>query len=195
MEALKPFAPGFTFVDTHAFQDVSHRDGGHPPIKPDIGMYSNDANARRLLARSITDLAEMDQHIEVKISAADYPFMRTTESAKDTLGQVASYAAAQQALQFRNHIFSVLICDSTATLIRWDRSGAIFSQRFPYLHEESQVKPFGSLQAPLMLIIRFGELIMTTRIQAPHSPPSISPPPLSTKDLNNSEDVTRISLV
>ena len=34
--------------------------------------------------------------------------------------------------QYRTHVFSVLICDNHARLIRWDRSGAIVTGQIPY---------------------------------------------------------------
>ena len=34
--------------------------------------------------------------------------------------------------QYRTHMFSVLICDNDARLFRWDYSGAIVTEKFPY---------------------------------------------------------------
>ncbi|KDQ30030.1 hypothetical protein PLEOSDRAFT_154739 [Pleurotus ostreatus PC15] len=51
---------------------------------------------------------------------------------RDTRGQIASYAGVAMAMQFRSHLFSVLICGKYARFIRWDRSCAIVSRRFDY---------------------------------------------------------------
>ncbi len=55
-------------------------------------------------------------------------FVRNTKLARDTLGQISSYAAAQLSAQFRTHIFSVLIVRDTARLLRWDRTGTIVTE-------------------------------------------------------------------
>jgi hypothetical protein len=59
-------------------------------------------------------------------------FLRDTNAAYDTLGQITSYAAAHLGAQFRTHIFSVLIVRDTARLLRWDRSGAIVTNAIEY---------------------------------------------------------------
>src|SRR6266436_8342280 len=59
-------------------------------------------------------------------------FVRNTQLARDTLGQISSYAAAQLSAQFRTHIFSVLIVRDTARLLRWDRTGTIVTEAFRY---------------------------------------------------------------
>jgi hypothetical protein len=87
----------------------------------------------------LTDFSELEVHVEVKYSHDDDPFQddavpfeRATKMSKDTLGQITSYATAQFAMQFRTHMFSVLIFRKDARLIRWDRSGAIVTRRFNY---------------------------------------------------------------
>ncbi|KDQ30001.1 hypothetical protein PLEOSDRAFT_154719 [Pleurotus ostreatus PC15] len=55
-----------------------------------------------------------------------------TNAGRDTRGQIASYAGVAMAMQFRSHLFSVLICGKYARFIRWDRSCAIVSRRFDY---------------------------------------------------------------
>ncbi|KAF8509369.1 hypothetical protein BU17DRAFT_70468 [Hysterangium stoloniferum] len=55
---------------------------------------------------------------------------RTTKVALDTLGQITLYATAHQAAQFRTHVFLVLVFPSYARFMRWDRSGAIVTEKF-----------------------------------------------------------------
>lgn len=59
-------------------------------------------------------------------------FHKGSKVARDTLGQITSYAAAQLGVQLRTHIFSVFILLDTARLIRWDRSGAIVTEAIKY---------------------------------------------------------------
>ena len=49
-----------------------------------------------------------------------------------TLGQVTTCVAAQMALQLRHWAFSVVICGDYARLVRWDRSGAVFTSLFEH---------------------------------------------------------------
>jgi hypothetical protein len=79
-------------------------------------------------------------HVEVKLAETDDPFDDSDEESfesmanrrKDTKGQITTYAVAQLGLQFRTHIFSVLIFRKYARLIRWDRSGAVVTAAFDY---------------------------------------------------------------
>jgi hypothetical protein len=59
-------------------------------------------------------------------------FLRNTKAAKDTLGQITAYAAAQFGAQFRTHIYSILIVKDTARILRWDRSGALVTEAIKY---------------------------------------------------------------
>ncbi|KAF7437537.1 hypothetical protein PC9H_004379 [Pleurotus ostreatus] len=61
-----------------------------------------------------------------------YQAENDTNAGRDTRGQIASYAGVAMAMQFRSHLFSVLICGKYARFIRWDRSCAIVSRRFDY---------------------------------------------------------------
>lgn len=80
----------------------------------------------------------METHIEVKVLDGDdgfadergKSFESETALGKGTRGQIASYAVAQLASQFRTHLFTVLVFRAHARLVRWDRSGAIVTNRF-----------------------------------------------------------------
>ncbi|KAJ8703529.1 hypothetical protein PTI98_002146 [Pleurotus ostreatus] len=61
-----------------------------------------------------------------------YPFENDTKQGRSTRGQIASYAGVTMAMQFRSHLFSVLVCGRYARFIRWDRSCAIVTRRFDY---------------------------------------------------------------
>ncbi|TCD65442.1 hypothetical protein EIP91_002698 [Steccherinum ochraceum] len=63
-------------------------------------------------------------------------------SSDDTLGQLASYAAAQLARQHRAFIFIVLICGDHARIIRFDRAGAIVTRHFDYRKQPALLAEF-----------------------------------------------------
>lgn len=77
------------------------------------------------------DTVEVDVESDPSPSSL-YPFENDTEGGRKTRGQIASYAGVIMAMQFRSHLFSVLICGKYARFIRWDRSCAIVSRRFDY---------------------------------------------------------------
>ncbi|KAG7442422.1 uncharacterized protein BT62DRAFT_905964, partial [Guyanagaster necrorhizus] len=56
--------------------------------------------------------------------------------------QIASYAGAIMMLQYRSHLFTILICGRFARFIRWDRTGAIVSRRFDYTKRPDLVFDF-----------------------------------------------------
>ena len=58
---------------------------------------------------------------------------RKDRRTRQTLGQITSYAAELCARQHRSHCFSISICAYYARLIRWDRAGAIVSERFNFV--------------------------------------------------------------
>ncbi|TFY58525.1 hypothetical protein EVG20_g8114 [Dentipellis fragilis] len=74
---------------------------------------------------------------------ATYHFEKTALKAIHTRGQLISYASAHMSTQFRCFCFSVCLVDKTnARLIRWDRSGAIVSERFDFTKAESPLAEF-----------------------------------------------------
>ncbi|KAJ8703439.1 hypothetical protein PTI98_002061 [Pleurotus ostreatus] len=61
-----------------------------------------------------------EDRVEVKVDSdpspsARYPFENDTEGGRKTRGQIASYAGVIMAMQFRSHLFSVLICGNSPT--------------------------------------------------------------------------------
>ncbi|PBK67855.1 hypothetical protein ARMSODRAFT_1085875 [Armillaria solidipes] len=55
----------------------------------------------------------------------DYPFDNGTLCGQRTRGQICAYAGATMTLQFRTHLFTVVIFGSYVRLLRWDRSSVI----------------------------------------------------------------------
>ena len=58
--------------------------------------------------------------------------VHNTDQSKRTLGQIGSYTAAVVGMQFRTHLFSVLICGKYARLFCWHHGMASVTRRFKY---------------------------------------------------------------
>lgn len=100
------------------------------------------------------DIATLDIHIEFKWHNSEDPFVvpgpsdsledsrfiRDSDNAKDTLGQISAYAEAQLSAQYRTHAFSIYVLRDTARIIRWDREGAIVTAPINYNDDPSLVQ-------------------------------------------------------
>ncbi|KAI0066745.1 hypothetical protein BV25DRAFT_1849414 [Artomyces pyxidatus] len=132
-----PFCPSLHFVNTKNKGDTNYRN----IRKPDISACTRSLDAE---ACDRVEWPDLELHLEVKTEKED-PFVdpsqgsdnRSCEFEHDSgvadkaRGQIISYAQAQQSSQFRIFTFSVcLIGTNMARLIRWDRTGAVVSERF-----------------------------------------------------------------
>ncbi|PBK60223.1 hypothetical protein ARMSODRAFT_922372 [Armillaria solidipes] len=72
----------------------------------------------------------------------DFPFENDSIKGRETRGQISCYAGVTMMLQHRSHLFTILICGPFARFIRWDRSGAIVSERFDYTQEKTLIFNF-----------------------------------------------------
>ena len=113
-------------------------------LNPDISVYNK--NSKR---RGETDFSTMELFIKVKAKKGDDPFRddtspfeHGTKDSTDTRNQVISYRVAHGATQFRTHIFSVLIINDRARLMRWDSAGAVVTAAFPYCNRNSLLLEF-----------------------------------------------------
>jgi hypothetical protein len=141
---MRPFAPGLHFVDSHSQQDTQNCSAFTFQIKPDVCVYSKSPHSGA--PPKGCDASKLDIHIEFKWDAGHDPFctpysmppssaqcfLRDTNKANDTLGQITAYTAAQVGSQYRTHAFSVLIVRDTARIIRWDREGAVVTTPINY---------------------------------------------------------------
>ncbi|KAI0287040.1 hypothetical protein BC826DRAFT_1189251 [Russula brevipes] len=59
-------------------------------------------------------------------------FIKDSRDASFLIGQIGTYVAVQLSSQYRTHAFFVLIIGDCARLMRWDRSGAIFTAPIKY---------------------------------------------------------------
>ncbi|KAI0809056.1 hypothetical protein BC629DRAFT_1732418 [Irpex lacteus] len=146
-DMYKPFAkaikdsgccPGFTIRDTSSTPDVSAK------LKPDFGIFKSDVAASDVLYKS---LSTMDIVIEIKPESCQDAFhslvndrsaikkeylSKMTNQSIFHRGQQIQYVSNVMALQHRSHVFSISIIGHYARLIRWDRAGALVSERFNY---------------------------------------------------------------
>ena len=144
LRLLKTYSDALKFVDTSGDKDKNCLIDGHF-CKPDIAAY-NPGDTKR----GKTDFSRIEVAIEVKPNKSYDPFVDVapldeypapgnaarveadTSNGMDTLGQITTYATAHMAQQLRPWVFSVVICGNYARLVRWDRSGAVFTSRFNY---------------------------------------------------------------
>ncbi|KIJ58971.1 hypothetical protein HYDPIDRAFT_101652 [Hydnomerulius pinastri MD-312] len=155
---MRPFAPRLRFVDSHNLPDTKNCGTFMFQVKPDVCVYSDDYSEG-------CDSSTLDIPIEFKWDIAHDPFdtpfteedslgikkfIKTTNKAKDTLGQITAYAAVQLGSQYRTHAFSVLIVEDCARILRWDREGAIVTEPIEYGADPALAEFFSRYsQAPL----------------------------------------------
>jgi hypothetical protein len=135
--------PGFKIINTSNHPD--HRSRRGKKIKPDPSMYREEVNTE---AR-VTQFENLELHFEFKVDTLSDPFkdppanlwekgthdfVITNKSQKrqECLGQLASYATEWCSRQHRRFAFAIFIGDPYVWFIRWDRAGAIVSERFDY---------------------------------------------------------------
>ena len=158
LERLQSNCEALEFVDT-----TSENEEENYPLgvdhKPDLVAYIPACSRRET-----TDFSRVEVMVTVKATESHDPFrdlppldehpatdtmvQADTPEGTETLGQMAAFAAEQMAQQLRPWVFSVVIFGDHARLIRWDRSGAIFTPRFDYResgHLEKFFTCYGSL--------------------------------------------------
>ena len=68
--------------------------------------------------------------------------VHNADQSKCTLGQIGSYTAAMLGMQFRTHLFSVLICGEYVQLFCWHHGMASITQCFKYQDSKSPLTEF-----------------------------------------------------
>ncbi|TFY66858.1 hypothetical protein EVG20_g4238 [Dentipellis fragilis] len=115
-------------------------------MKPDISVIPRhrDADALPSDSESDTNWTNVELFIErkrkeedpfkdpsPKKNRKDFQFLKDGDAPKESRGQMIAYAGAHFAMQFRAFCFSVCIIGTDkARLIRWDRGGAVVTERF-----------------------------------------------------------------
>ena len=106
-------------------------------IKPDLSFYEGAFVEEQFSETQIwQDIDSVGMFAEFKFAASDDPFddnspgfERVSNQARDTLGQICSYATAHMAAQFRTHVFSMLVFPRYARLLVWDRAGVTVTEK------------------------------------------------------------------
>jgi Fungal protein kinase len=142
MEESK-LCPELTFVNTRDCQDNSKW-----RQKPDIAIYWKLPEERR--SKQLLDFKAIDLWIENKNIGNDIfrthsdlmrderkgcdseSHVRWSHSAYKTCGQLIAYASALHHSQFRVFSFGVVLFGDMCRLLRWDRSGVIYTESFQW---------------------------------------------------------------
>jgi hypothetical protein len=116
-------------------------------LAPDCSVYTKGHKAKNF------DFSRVDFIIEFKNGSRDpfvdeidgkgkgkddsktNPFLCKEGRNREVLGQLTSYATATLGAQYRTHLFMVLITGEYARLIRWDRGGAVVTNRILFNSE------------------------------------------------------------
>ncbi len=129
----------FTLVSTTSKPDPTDETGQ----KMDSAMYRKGHSPP---SNGQTDWSKVEFSCELKpTDVQDDPFddskahktyfPASSEKRRHNLGQIMSYATLVFDRQHRTHHFTVIILGSMARLIRWDRSGIVFTEKFNYKTE------------------------------------------------------------
>ena len=92
-----------------------------PPLAPLASVNSSDSSD------------SYDFHAGQTRIVCSNPFMAATPLAHHVAGQITSYASLVMSAQYRTHLFTILILNKFARLIRWDCSGALITE--PIYHD------------------------------------------------------------
>ncbi|GLB40042.1 hypothetical protein LshimejAT787_0705520 [Lyophyllum shimeji] len=143
--------PGYKLVNTAHSYDKDMGDGRK--IKPDPSMYkaSVDTSSKR------TQFGELELHFELKPDTYSDPFDdpasakvdRTTHKFDASPGkrsnarsQLIHYVTEWCSRQHRRFAFTVFVGDPYVRFIRWDRAGAIVSEKFNYREDSRPLIQF-----------------------------------------------------
>jgi hypothetical protein len=109
-------------------------------IKVDMSIYSKDNPPS---SNQPLDMAKLEAFLEFKLDLSHTGFddkdgalfEKDTEESRHTRGQLATYAGAMMASQFRTHVFCIEVAGKMARLIRIDREAAIVTNGFCWYEE------------------------------------------------------------
>ncbi|GJE84071.1 hypothetical protein PsYK624_001460 [Phanerochaete sordida] len=75
-------------------------------------------------------------------SVAPYHFDMEDGAPANVRAALVAYAHAQLARQHRTHVFQLVLCGRGARVLRWDRGGAVVSERFDYTRSPGWLAEF-----------------------------------------------------
>ncbi|KAF9263219.1 hypothetical protein L218DRAFT_865644, partial [Marasmius fiardii PR-910] len=141
IEALKSHCPALKLENTGSHSETITWDGHSLTIKPDIIAYHSSNQPKKK-----TDLSRAEFLFELKTNDSD-PFSNidtgrpNTITSTRSLDQISTYAGMIFSTQFRTHCFGVVIFGEYVRLVRWDRGGGTFSDKF-HLWKDSLLTDF-----------------------------------------------------
>ncbi|KAF8062445.1 hypothetical protein FPV67DRAFT_1783297 [Lyophyllum atratum] len=130
--------PGYQIVNTSDYPDHDSDD----KIRPDPTMYKSTVD----VSKKVMQFGEIELHFELKVDKSHDPFDEPSPTddrlnhrfeasgigrSKDR-SQLIHYATEWFSRQHRRFAFTVFICDPYVRFIRWDRAGAVVSEKFDY---------------------------------------------------------------
>ncbi|KAG5732754.1 hypothetical protein E4T56_gene16727 [Termitomyces sp. T112] len=144
------FIPRFKMVNTSYYidKDIINR----PGLKPDPGVYREGLDA----SQKITQFEELELHSELKAHGSDdafvdppegkacrdWRFESFTDAGMRSRSQLIHYATEWFSRQHRRHAFTIFLFGTYVRFIRWDRAGAIVSERFNFKSDCSYLVEF-----------------------------------------------------
>lgn len=98
---------------------------------------TRSANRSRVeLSFQLQDTANVDDPFD----CIENNEFRTANDRAHSLGQIMSYAKLVFDRQHRTHHFTVIILGTMARIVRWDRSGVLYTEKFDYTKETTLAK-------------------------------------------------------
>ncbi|KAI3618242.1 other 1 protein kinase [Moniliophthora roreri] len=135
VEAAAPFCPSYDVkVIDHAYDNVSWPGEEKKNLTEiDVSVYPKGITLDRKL-----DISRVEMFFEFSKDDSGFddsgkrPFEKEAADSQKTRAQLATYASAIMATQFRTHVFCVEVTGHYARLIRFDREGAVVTSAFRY---------------------------------------------------------------
>ena len=150
---IKDWLPDLDAVNTSAKPDLVTK----LSLKTDIALYNRNKDKA---TPERTDFTQMELWMEFKTNGKgaafrdpsddtdvqrfieDGSFTPDTDEGKEARGQLACYAGAHHALQFRHFSFSIVVHGEHARFLRWDPSGTVVTAAFNYLTKPELMADF-----------------------------------------------------
>ncbi|KAG2131428.1 uncharacterized protein EDB93DRAFT_1108121 [Suillus bovinus] len=132
-DAMKPFTPGFETV-------VAPRSTDFELMAMFLEVKSLDKHDA--FADPPQDTLSKLLGEELDIFLNNWKFECDTTNGMLTRGQMIAYALTQIGCQFRQFAFSVAIIGKHARILRWDRGGAVVTERFDYTEQPGLLADF-----------------------------------------------------
>ncbi|KAI0311259.1 hypothetical protein OF83DRAFT_1177768 [Amylostereum chailletii] len=124
--------------DRHrAIPDIYATHSNKTPEDEDLDNASSDPHSFTLEEDPFRDPNDVEIH-----DAKTFDIVNPSPSDSARLRQLSAWAYAQLKFQSRSFVFSVVLMEDSARLIRWDRSGAIVTERFVWTNPTDPLADF-----------------------------------------------------